>query len=436
MTTATTTASALVPKKFMTRARWFGVIYMVFGIALVYLAMTAVDPEAISRFRFGQINADVMTRLPETVQTALRQGVPVPSRNSQLLVGILLLITGATPFFLPPQVAKRYENLVLLLVFGLLLAAVLIYAATGKRTDVVSMLADGIRLATPIALGALAGILCERAGVVNIGIEGMMLVGAGIGFTASLYLQNSTAGLVVAILAGMTMAALHAVLSISFQVDQIISGTVINILAVGITGFTRRSFLLNNPFGAPSVYSPIPIPVLSEVPVLGPVLFNHQPLVYTMLILVFVVQIYLFRTKWGLRHRAVGEHPRAADTLGINVIRARYLAVIAGGAIAGLAGAWFSLETVGSFDDLMTGGKGFIALAAMIFGNWNPIGAFFGALLFGFADALQIKLQILETGIPYQFIGMLPYVLTMIVLAGVIGKTTPPAADGVPYEKQ
>ena len=420
----------------MTRARWFGVIYMVFGIALVYLAMTAVDPEAISRFRFGQINADVMTRLPETVQTALRQGVPVPSRNSQLLVGILLLITGATPFFLPPQVAKRYENLVLLLVFGLLLAAVLIYAATGKRTDVVSMLADGIRLATPIALGALAGILCERAGVVNIGIEGMMLVGAGIGFTASLYLQNSTAGLVVAILAGMTMAALHAVLSISFQVDQIISGTVINILAVGITGFTRRSFLLNNPFGAPSVYSPIPIPVLSEVPVLGPVLFNHQPLVYTMLILVFVVQIYLFRTKWGLRHRAVGEHPRAADTLGINVIRARYLAVIAGGAIAGLAGAWFSLETVGSFDDLMTGGKGFIALAAMIFGNWNPIGAFFGALLFGFADALQIKLQILETGIPYQFIGMLPYVLTMIVLAGVIGKTTPPAADGVPYEKQ
>ncbi len=436
MTSATTTASAAIPKKFMSRARWFGVVYMIFGIALIYLAMTSMDPDAISRFRFGQINPDVMTRLPEAMQTALKQGVPVPSRNSTLLVGILLLITGVTPFFLPAQAAKRYENLVLLLVFGLLLVAVLIYAATGKRTDVVSMLADGIRLATPIALGALAGILCERAGVVNIGIEGMMLVGAGIGFTASLYLQNSTAGLAVAILAGMAMAALHAVLSISFQVDQIISGTVVNILAVGITGFTRRSFLLNNPFGAPSVYSPIRIPVLSEVPVLGPVLFNHQPLVYTMLILVFVVQIYLFRTKWGLRHRAVGEHPRAADTLGINVIRARYLAVIAGGAIAGLAGAWFSLETVGSFDDLMTGGKGFIALAAMIFGNWNPIGAFFGALLFGFADALQIKLQILETGIPYQFIGMLPYVLTMIVLAGVIGKTTPPAADGVPYEKQ
>lgn len=436
MTSASTTVSAAVPRKFMTRSRWFGLVYLIFGVLLIYVAMTSLDPEAASRFRFGQIEASIMDRLPEAMQTGLKQGVPIPSRNSMLLVGILLIITGLTPFFLPPQVAKRYENLVLMLVFGLLLMAVLIYAATGKRTDVVSMLADGIRLATPIALGALAGILCERAGVVNIGIEGMMLVGAGIGFTASLYLQNSTAGLVFAILSGMLMAALHAVLSISFKVDQIISGTVINILAVGITGFTRRSFLLNNPFGAPSVYSSIEIPGLADIPVVGPVLFSHQPLVYTMLILVFVVQFYLFRTKWGLRHRAVGEHPRAADTLGINVIRARYLAVIAGGAIAGLGGAWFSLETVGSFDDLMTGGKGFIALAAMIFGNWNPIGAFFGALLFGFADALQIKLQILETGIPYQFIGMLPYVLTMIVLAGVIGKTTPPAADGVPYEKQ
>lgn len=437
MAPVTTSPSMVaVPTKFMTRARWFGVVYIIFGILLVYAAMTAMDPEAVSRFRFGQISKSILDRLPEAMETTLKQGVPVPSRNSVLLVGILLVITGLTPFFLPAQFAKRYENLVLLLVFGLLLVAVLIYAATGKRTDVVSMLADGIRLATPIALGALAGILCERAGVVNIGIEGMMLVGAGIGFTASLYAQNSAIGLLVAVLAAMVMAALHAVLSISFKVDQIISGTVINILAVGITGFTRRSFLLNNPFGAPSVYSPIKIPVLADIPVLGPVLFSHQPLVYTMLILVLVVQIYLFYTKWGLRHRSVGEHPRAADTLGIKVIRTRYLAVLAAGAIAGLGGAWFSLETVGSFDDLMTGGKGFIALAAMIFGNWNPIGAFFGALLFGFADALQIKLQILETGIPYQFIGMLPYVLTMIVLAGVIGKTSPPAADGIPYEKQ
>lgn len=436
MAPITTSASAVAPRKFMNRSRWFGVIYLVLGAFVVYLALTAVEPDALSRFRFGTVEKSIMDRLPDGVQTALKQGVPVHSRSGLLLVGILLLITGVTPFILAPQVAKRYENLVLLLVFGMLLLAVLIYAASGKRTDVVGMLADGIRLATPIALGALAGIMCERSGVINIGIEGMMLTAACMGYTASLYLQSSAAGLVAAMLSAMLMALLLAVLSIRFRVDQIIGGTVINILAVGITGFTRRSFLLNNPFGAPSVFPVVKIPVLSDIPVLGTVLFGHQPIVYTMLILVFVVQFYLFRTKWGLRHRSVGEHPRAADTLGINVFRTRYLAVLAGGAIAGLAGAWFSLETVGSFDDLMTGGKGFIALAAMIFGNWNPIGAFFGALLFGFADALQIKLQILETGIPYQFIGMLPYVLTMIVLAGVIGKTTPPAADGVPYEKQ
>ena len=436
MTSITTTPDAVVlPRKFINRSRWFGVVYFVFGVLILFFALRSVDPEALSRFRFGQMEKDFLAKLPEALQTALKQGVPVPSRNSLTLIGILLMITGVTPFLLPPKEAKRYETLVLFLVFGMLLAAVLIYAAEGKRTDVVGMLADGIRLATPIALGALAGIMCERAGVVNIGIEGMMLVAACMGFTASLYTQNSTIGLAAAIVSAMLMALLHAVLSITFRVDQIISGTVINILAVGITGFTRRSFLLNNPFGAPSVFPVIKVPGLSDIPVLGQVFFQHQPLVYVMLILVFVVQGYLFYTKWGLRHRSVGEHPRAADTLGINVFRTRYLAVLAGGAIAGLAGAWFSLETVGSFDDLMTNGKGFIALAAMIFGNWNPIGAFFGALLFGFADALQIKLQILETGIPYQFIGMLPYVLTMIVLAGVIGKTTPPAADGVPYTK-
>jgi simple sugar transport system permease protein len=432
---STTSSAVAVPRKFMNRSRWFGLAYLILGSLVLYAAFTVIEPDVVSRFRFGQINAGIMDKLPETLQTTLKQGVPVASQSSLILVGILLVITGLTPFILPPQVARRYENLVLMLVFGLLLAAVLVYAAQGKRTDLVSMLADGIRLATPIALGALAGILCERSGVINIGIEGMMLTAACMGYTASLYLQNSGLGLVFAVLSAILMAGLLAVLAIGFRVDQIIAGTVINILAVGITGFTRRAFLLSNPFGAPSVFPVIKIPVLADLPVVGPVLFQNQPIVYLMLILIFVIQFYLFRTKFGLRHRSVGENPRAADTLGIKVIRTRYLAVLAGGALAGLAGAWFSLETVGHFDDLMTGGKGFIALAAMIFGNWNPIGAFFGALLFGFADALQIKLQILETGIPYQFIGMLPYVLTMIVLAGVVGKTTPPAADGVPYTK-
>jgi simple sugar transport system permease protein len=297
------------------------------------------------------------------------------------------------------------------------------------------MLAQSLRLATPIALGALAGILCERSGVVNIAIEGMMLITACIGFMIALYTQNIWVGLLAAMLMGGLTATLHAVLSIQFTVDQIISGTVINILAVGITGFIRRAFLLHNSLVAPSVFPAWQIPILSDLPVMGQIFFRNQPLVYALLILVPTIHILIFYTRWGLRTRAVGEHPHAADTLGISVFKIRYINVITSGLIAGLGGAWFSLETVGNFDDMMTGGKGFIALAAMIFGKWNPFGAFGGALLFGFADALQIKLQISGVHVPYQFLSMVPYLVTMIALAGLIGRATPPAADGVPFIK-
>jgi simple sugar transport system permease protein len=321
--------------------------------------------------------------------------------------------------------------------FGLFILGFLLAAAAGRGMDLVGLIKDSVRLATPIALGALAGVMCERCAVINIAIEGMMLTGAGLGFTASLYSQNMWVGLLVAILAGGMMSALHAVLSIRYRVDQIISGTAINILAVGITGYVRKAFLLGNPFGAPGVFPYVfrDTP-LWKIPILGPLLFQYQPMVYTLVILVPLIWFLLFKTTWGLRTRAVGEHPRAADTLGINVFKTRYVNVILGGCIAGLGGAWFSLETVGSFDDVMTNGKGFIALAAMIFGNWNPIGASLGALLFGFADALSFKLQILEVPVPYQFINMAPYILTMVALAGLIGRTVPPAADGIPYEKQ
>ena len=190
----------------------------------------------------------------------------------------------------------------------------------------------------------------------------------------------------------------------------------------------RRTVLLHNAREAPAILPLLSLPLVSDVPVLGRLFFRHQPLVYPMFGLVIAVHVLLFYTRWGLHTRAVGEHPRAADTVGINVFSVRYRNVIAGGMIAGLGGAWFSLETVGSFEDLMTNGKGFIALAAMIFGKWNPLGALGGALLFGFADALQIKLQIAGVNVPYQFLGMIPYVVTMIVLAGVIGRALPPAA--------
>ena len=317
-----------------------------------------------------------------------------------------------------------------------ILLLIIVWMGSIRRTDVVGLATQSIRLATPIGLGALAGILCERSGVVNIAIEGMMLFAACVGIIIALYAQNIWVGLGSAILAGGVMAFLHAILSVRLMVDQIVSGTVVNILAIGITGVMRRSILVNNSHDPVGVLPSLSLPFLSDIPIIGKIFFRQQPMVYAMLILVAVVHITLFYTRWGLRTRAVGEHPRAADALGLNVFRIRYINIVAAGMIAGLGGAWFSLETVGNFQEIMTGGKGFIALAAMIFGKWSPIGAFGAAMLFGFADALQIKLQVLGVNMPYQFLGMVPYIITMVVLAGVVGKAIAPAADGIPYDRE
>jgi len=386
-------------------------------------ALTRIQPDTISKLGLGIIGKPPPVR------------VSVPTQPGLIFIGLVTL--GAALYLLIASPSDRRLNMVLAGSFGLIVLAALIGAAANKSIDLVGMIKDSMRLATPITLGMLAGVMCERCAVINIAIEGMMLTAAAVGYAASLFTQNMWIGLLFAVLSGGAMAALHAVLSIRFMVDQIISGTVINILAVGVTGYIRAAFLIKNPFGAPGlfpyVFQKTP---LWDIPILGPILFQYQPMVYAAIILVPTIWFVLFRTPWGLRTRSVGEHPRAADTLGINVFKIRYVNVILAGCIAGLGGAWFSLETVGHFDDLMTNGRGFIALAAMIVGNWNPIGGAAAALLFGFADALNFKFQILEVAVPYQFIGMLPYILTMIAVAGVIGKTIPPAADGQPYVKQ
>ncbi len=323
---------------------------------------------------------------------------------------------------------------------------------------VVSMLATTIAVATPLTLGALCGIYCERAGVVNIGIEGMMLASAFFGWFAAIYLNtilgvaplpSLLAGVLVAILTGGLLGLLHAVLSVTYKVDQIIGGTVINILAIGISGFLNRQlfFEKGSIFGgqvphAPGVLPRLRVPLLADLPVVGRI-FEQQPIAVAAILLVLLTHFILFYTRWGLRTRAVGEHPRAADTVGINVSRMRYANVIIGGLIAGLGGAYFTLESVPSFEPLMTNGRGFIALAAMIFGNWSPFGAWAAALVFGAAQALQINLQFFREQIPPQWaflqqayvVGLVPYLLTMVILTGIIGRTTPPAADGVPYEK-
>jgi simple sugar transport system permease protein len=362
--------------------------------------------------------------------------------------------------------------------------------------------------AAPIAFGAMCGLMCERSGVINIGIEGMMLVGAMMSFLGSILFHDLTggslpvdvsllAGLLVAMLSAGLIAALHALLSIHYKVDQIISGTVINLLALGITNFTTSAFIDRIHLAGVGVFSSIQIPVLSQIPILGRVLFMHQPLVYVMLILVGVLQYALFHSPWGLRTRAVGEHPRAADTVGIKVLRTRYVNVILGGLLAGMGGAFLVIENVGRFEKFMTTGRGFIALAALIFGKWTSVGAFLSALLFGFSEALGVRLQFRDVNelqtllfligagvvglvivravlqrirpteetrsgpwslvalgigaamvavavwvelpnlaVPVQFLGLLPYVVTLLVVAGLVGRATPPAAIGKPYEKQ
>lgn len=330
----------------------------------------------------------------------------------------------------------RSANLVIGLSFFSLVATFLVWATAGQSLNLLGMLQATLVRAVPITLAALSGVICERSGVVNIAIEGMMLGAAFTAVVAASVSGSLIVGLLAAILTGALLAAIHAGLSIRYRVDQIVSGTVINIFATGVTSYLSARFLqhiawLNNSGTFPN----LSIPLLGQIPLLGPLLFEGNLFFYIAIALVVGLHILLFRTRFGLRIRAVGEHPRAADTLGINVWKVRYISVVLGGMIAGIGGAYFTLGSVGRFDELMTAGRGFIGLAAMIFGKWTPAGAFAASLLFGFADSLQTKLQILGIPIPSEFLLMAPYIVTMVVLSGIVGRAIPPAADGQPYEK-
>jgi simple sugar transport system permease protein len=270
--------------------------------------------------------------------------------------------------------------------------------------------------------------MSERSGVVNIALEGIMLTSAFAGYAAAVATHDLWLGVVVAIVAGMLIAALHAVLSIKFLVDQIVSGTVINILAIGITGSFYRTYIQNADLAGTGVLPALRLNFLPNAPFVGIITIIA-------LLLIPVVHMVLFHTVFGLRTRACGEHPLAAETAGINVFFIRYSNVIISGALAGFAGAYFTLQQIGNFLPNMTGGRGFIALAAMIFGRWSPVGAFLASLLFAGADALSGRLQIYGVHVPYQILGMLPYLLTIIVVAGAVGRAVAPAADGKPYTK-
>jgi ABC-type uncharacterized transport system permease subunit len=357
----------------------------------------------------------------------------VPATGSLWVLAAVLAFLGATQFF---RGFQGRSTIILGIAFAAFVIVVMIWAAAGKEFSLISMLDATVSSSTPIALGALSGILCERSGVVNIGIEGMLLGGAFSGVVLG-SLFGGWIGLLAATVTGGLLALLLAVLSIKFRVDQIIIGVVINILVLGLTSFLTAQVLVKRPeLNDAPIFESVKIPLLGDIPILGPMFFDQTVIVYGMFILIAVVSFFLFRTRWGLRTRSVGENPKAADTLGVSVARVRYLAVVYGGMVGGFAGAWFTIGTVGRFDEGMTGGRGFIGLAAMIFGAWNPIGAFFAALVFGFFDSLQQKFAVLETPIPSEFLAMAPYLVTIIVVAGLVGRARPPAADGQPYQKE
>lgn len=332
----------------------------------------------------------------------------------------------------------KLTNAILALVAGLFIFSFLSWASAGGTVNLGGLLRVTVVRAVPLTLGALSGILCERAGVVNIAIEGMMLTSA---FVSTVFssMWGLWAGILMGVIAGALMGLVHAVLSIKYKINQIISGTVINIFATGITSFLSSKYLQAKEFqylNEPGIVPQLPVPLLSKIPFIGPILFEHNIYVYAMYFFVILLTVLLFYIRWGLRLRSVGEHPKAADTLGINVIRTRYMAVLLGGMMAGFAGTYFALGSSGRFDEVMTAGRGFIALASMIFGGYHPVGSMGAGLLFGFFDALSAKASILQVPIPMEFIGMAPYLVTIIVVAGVVGRVVIPAADGVPYEKE
>ena len=332
--------------------------------------------------------------------------------------------------------APKKFTLFIALSFFLAIAAFLVWATAGKSFSLTGMLQATVVRAVPIALAAMAGILCERVAVINIGIEGMLLAGA---FAGALFgsVFGNFFGLILAVLVGGFFGFILAALVVTFRVDQIIAGVAINIFVLGITSFLTSHLLKSNPeLNDAPVFKSIILPVLSDIPVLGPVLFKQNIFVYFSIFIVIISTYYLFKTAYGLRARAVGEHPKAAETLGISVLKTRFHHVIMGGMIAGFGGAWFTLGSVGRFDEGMTGGRGFIGLAAMIFGRWHPVGALFAALIFGFADSLQQKLAILRTPIPSEFLAMAPYLVTIIVVAGIVGNARPPQAIGQAYVKE
>jgi ABC-type uncharacterized transport system permease subunit len=412
-------AEVTAPRRFWNRQRRLGAALVLIGVpATVIFGVLA--PSETARFTLGED----------------AQGAAL-SINGQLGAILFGLVTVAAGIALLTGVAKRWQTTLLGIGIVGFVLSFLCWQVAGKFLPLVDTAEGTLELALPLILGALCGVLGERSGVVNVAIDGQLLMGAFGAALVGTMAGSVWLGLISAAIGGALIAAMLAVLAIRFLVDQVVVGIVLNLLAVGVTGFLYERLMQPDAqsYNTPPQMGTFRIPGLADIPVLGPVLFDTNPLVWFALLGVVVIHFALSRTRWGLRTRAVGEHPTAADTVGIRVRGLRYANVLVGGLIAGIGGAYYTLVATGSFNKNMTAGAGFIALAALISGRWTPFGALGAALFFGFAQKLATYLSAVGSPVPSQFLNMLPYLATIVAVAGLVGRVRAPAADGQPYVK-
>lgn len=364
--------------------------------------------------------------------------VEAPSFATALVLSILQLGLAGLAIF---SAARRIKLGVWHpITFGaLFVLAFLVYAGAERDAFIpmVTLLSGALVLSVPLIFGAMCGLVGERSGIINIAIEGQLLAGAFLAAVAASFFTSAYVGLLAAPFAGAAVGGLLVWFAVRYHVNQIIVGVVLNVLVIGLTSFLYSTVLTQNSelWNARQQLPRLPIPGLSQIPIIGPVLFNQTILVYLMYVMVIALNILVFKSRWGLRMRAVGEHPKAADTVGINVPRTRVINTVLAGGIAGLGGAYFTVGQGLAFGQEMSAGQGFIALAAMILGRWNPKGALFAALLFGFSTSVGQTLSAIGTPVPSEMLLMLPYVITIFAVAGFVGRVRPPAAEGVPYIK-
>ncbi|SDD50772.1 ABC transporter permease [Glycomyces harbinensis] len=417
MAVDTAPAPALVDERAPARHLRAGIVYAVLGL-LVILAAVALLGDRTTTVAFDKTLTDASW--------------DAPTRTVVLILGVIATAAGAWMIAGLPQ--RWYKIAGAAAVAAVVLALLFwAYSQEGTVFRAESILAGALFLSMPYIFGALSGVVCERSGVINIGIEGQFLMGAFTGVLVANITGNIYAGLAGAMIAGSLSTMLLALLATRFQVNQVVVGVILNLLALGFTSFMydqlKKADGLNDAFSVPVIsWGP-----LADIPVIGPVLFQQKLFVYVGLVMVAVVWFLLYRTRWGLRTRAVGEHPAAADSMGVNVNRLRYWNVVAAGLLAGFGGAWFTLGNSLAFNKNMTAGLGFVALAVMIVGRWNPLGVLAGALIFGFTTQIARDLSAAGSSVPGEFLQMLPYAVTLVVVAGLIGRAKAPAADGVPY---